>query len=179
ECSDSSGYLQLLCDSGDEKNSAKGGQQNNLVGFMLYKSAESLPESHRRKKYGAYGHYRDTNGQNKPLRCSSSDEHRNQRQIYGHRHVFQNQYRKDDRCFRKIHPTKFGEHLGNHSGGGDIGNAAKKHGGHRLPSQHQAEDPSRSEIQKEVNNTGGKSAAQSIRELVASVFQPQHKQEQQ
>jgi len=67
--------------------------------------------------------------------------------------------------------TRLGRHLGNDSGGGNVGCAAQQHCGEWLPTQEQSGNQPRRKIQRQIHNPAWQSGTQLVFQLVGGVLQ--------
>jgi hypothetical protein len=95
------------------------------------------------------------------------------RQVDGHREVFEDQDRQDHRRFPVAEPAQVAEHLGDDARGGDVGDAGHRQRSDRAPAQHERHDRSGSGVEHDVDQPGHPGAAQSGDQFARGVLQPQ------
>jgi hypothetical protein len=106
-------------------------------------------------------------------------QHRGDRgQIEGHRQVLDDQHREDHRSFAVAEPAQVSQHLGDHSGGGDPGDATQHERGAPIPAQQQREAGPGQCVQYGVEHPGRGGRAQIADQFIGRVFETQHDQQQ-
>jgi hypothetical protein len=161
-----------------EKRQAEYREQRHLVGTVEDEPPQLVTVEVGERERGDHESQRHPDGDQRARGAGTESEHAERGKEHCHGQVLEDEDREDHRCLPVTAPAEIVEHLGDDTGGRDIGDATHEQGGNDSPAEYEPGEKAWSEVEDEIQEARPGHRPHPGDQLTGGVLETQHQQEE-